>query len=393
MSLTEEVCMSRGEPTQVRKDAPIELPSPEARTAPSDISVLMIEDDMTYYRWVWALLNDCAELTFTLHHASSLADATLMLTDHAPDVILLDMNLPDSSGLDTLLNIKEEAAGIPIIILTASDDREVGLKSVSVGAQDFLVKQRLTGDALTWCIRYAIERYKTEQSRLRTAAIQDFTAALAHDLRTPMIGADYLLDVLLMGALGQVSAQQIPALEQLKQSNSKQLKLVQKLLEIYRYEAAGTETHIRRPIDLERLLGDCILEWNAFAAHAAPIELEVESSIPPIDGDESALLMLFGSLIENAIKFGDKDGKIKIQVTAFHGEINVHVHNFGDPISEDMQKRLFQNFWQGLPGKRSVPNTGLGLYLSQRIAALHGGKIRCSSTEKHGTTFSVVLPS
>src|ERR1700761_3996444 len=117
MSLTEEVCVSRVEPTQVRN--PIELPTAEVQpTQSADISVLMIEDDLTYYRWVWALLNDCTELTFNLHHATSLADATGMLSDHAPDVILLDMNLPNSTGLDTMLNIKQEPAGIPIIILT-----------------------------------------------------------------------------------------------------------------------------------------------------------------------------------------------------------------------------------------------------------------------------------
>ena len=80
----------------------------------------------------------------------------------AADVILLDLNLPDSSGLETVSRCKALAPNTPIVVLTGHDDMQFSLKALEAGAQDYLIKNQLKGDSLLRAIRYAIERHQLE---------------------------------------------------------------------------------------------------------------------------------------------------------------------------------------------------------------------------------------
>ncbi|WP_179929359.1 diguanylate cyclase [Vreelandella salicampi] len=101
----------------------------------------------------------------------------LRATTSAPDVILLDLNLPDSSGLDTISRCKAMARGIPIVVLTGHDDMDFSLKALETGAQDYLIKNNVEADALLRAMRYAMERHQLERrlkesEELMTAAIE-----------------------------------------------------------------------------------------------------------------------------------------------------------------------------------------------------------------------------
>ncbi|MCL7931197.1 diguanylate cyclase [Halomonas llamarensis] len=90
-------------------------------------------------------------------------DTHLRAATVSPDVILLDLNLPDSSGLDTISRCKAMAREIPIVVLTGHDDMKFSLKALEAGAQDYLIKDGVEADTLLRAIRYAIERHQLEK--------------------------------------------------------------------------------------------------------------------------------------------------------------------------------------------------------------------------------------
>jgi len=93
------------------------------------------------------------------------------------DVVILDLSLPDSTGLDTLKKVKEYFNTIPVIVLTGSEDEETGASAVNEGAQDYLIKGQIDGDILRRAIRYSVERQKTE-TKLRHQSITDSLTSL-----------------------------------------------------------------------------------------------------------------------------------------------------------------------------------------------------------------------
>lgn len=132
--------------------------------------ILLVEDSPGDTRLIREMLADeIGREAFELRVAGSLADALGLISARRPHIVLLDLSLPDSFGLETLFRIGSAAhADTPVVVLTGNEDREVALGAVKAGAQDFLVKQDLNGRLLAKTIQYACER-KQNEARLRTS--------------------------------------------------------------------------------------------------------------------------------------------------------------------------------------------------------------------------------
>jgi signal transduction histidine kinase len=352
------------------------------------VNVFMIEDDKYYCEFVRRVLSTRKQPYFNLHSVSDVAEARHYLVHESPDVILLDLNLPDSRGLVSLKLIKEVADGCPIIILTSSESEQLGFQAVSQGAQDYLVKHQIGNESLVRSIRYAIQRRRSEEQSMRMAAIQDFVSTLAHDMSVPLVGTQNLLDGLLKGHLGNLNDNQREALTVMRKSTSDQLLLVERLIEIYRYEI-GPELN-RRILPMRQVLQDCVDNFNANGRTIVTRFEEVPDGCC-VWGDLDALTTLFTNLLENAVKFSNGE-EVEIKAEMVDYKLSIEVHNFGNTMPEEVKNGIFNKFWQGVPGKTYVAKTGLGLYLCQRIAQLHQGRIACESSEESGTTISVRLP-
>jgi signal transduction histidine kinase len=356
------------------------------------IRVLMIEDDDYYFAFVRRLIIRCERTQFDLVRVSSLAEASQYLSWEAPDVILLDLSLPDSKGLITVSRLREITAEVPVIILTSSDDAQDGLASVRLGAQDYLVKHAIGNDSISRCICYAIERRKFEESALRLATISDFTAMLAHDLKVPLIGANNVFEALLAGRFGELPEDQVQVVNDLQKSNNNQLLLVQKLLDVYRYEVDTASLEFE-DVDIKSLVEHCVQTYKQTHESSVPIRMKLRDDLPMVYGDREALSRLINNLLDNAMKFSDGTKPVTIDTDISGTKLSIRVHNVGCVIPREVQNNLFHKFWQGVPGKSYVAQTGVGLYLCQRIIALHHGRITCQSTSKDGTTLRVILPA
>ena len=127
------------------------------------IRILLIEDNPGDIRLIEEMLSDAELFNCVLECSSRLSTAIACLAGQPADIILLDLGLPDSQGLDSLAKLCAQVPGIPVVVLTGLDDEGLALEAVRQGAQDYLVKGAINGRALWRVINYAIERKASEK--------------------------------------------------------------------------------------------------------------------------------------------------------------------------------------------------------------------------------------
>ena len=200
-----------------------------------------------------------------------------------------------------------------------------------------------------------------------------------------------MLEAFLSEQFGDLSTEQSKVISEIHESNKDLLFLIQKLLEVYRYEA-GTQNLQFRILDIKFLISRCAQDLSARYDYRNPIVINLPDYLPKVPGDEDALRRLFTNILDNSIKYSGAGSAVTIHTVQAGTKLAVHIHNSGPAIPADVQRKLFQSPWQGVPGESYVAHTGLGLYLCHRIARLHDGKITCQSSAEEGTTFKVILP-
>jgi len=126
------------------------------------IKVLLIEDNPEDTRLIREMLSEVSDTALDMEYADMLSTGLECLAAGVFDLILLDLGLPDSSGLDTFTRVHAQALEVPIVILTGLDDVTVAIKAVREGAQDYLSKNQLDSNSLVRSMQYAIERKRTE---------------------------------------------------------------------------------------------------------------------------------------------------------------------------------------------------------------------------------------
>ncbi len=137
------------------------------------INILLIEDNPGDARLVQELLLDVRGLRFIIEHVDRVADGVLRLEAGGVDVVLLDLSLPDSFGLETFFRVRTQAPQVPIVVMTELDDESMAVRTVREGAQDYLVKDQVESTLLARTLRYAIERKAvTEQLRLQGKVLE-----------------------------------------------------------------------------------------------------------------------------------------------------------------------------------------------------------------------------
>ena len=134
------------------------------------LHILLVEDNPGDALLVQEMLADAEADSFYVRRADSLLGALDLLADNDFDAIVLDLNLPDSSGFETFSAMQSHAPGTPVVLLTGHDDDGMALSAVEAGAQDYLVKDRLDEESLVRALRYAVVR---QQGRPRPAAEQE----------------------------------------------------------------------------------------------------------------------------------------------------------------------------------------------------------------------------
>ena len=220
----------------------------------------------------------------------------------------------------------------------------------------------------------------------------EFIAALAHDIRNPLIGELRVLNGIISGALGEICAPVKSALESLMKSNNSLLLMMTNMLEVYELEASGTTLHLER-MELAALAREVVSEMS-YLTIGSKLSLQFEDlcQSSTIEGDETALRRVIQNLSYNAVKYADSDSLITISVSEDSGgNVLLRVHNQGPKIKDEEKSHLFDRFTKAALGRRYMHSSGLGLYLCKKIIEGHGGVIGCTSDDE-GTTFLASIP-
>jgi two-component system sensor histidine kinase/response regulator len=370
------------------------------------LRILIIDDDKVDRMAVCRALKTI-EANCEVSEAEDYQSAIASLEQYSFDCIFVDYRLPDKDGLAIVKELRNNGLKTPLIVLTGQGDEQIAVEVMKAGASDYLSKFNISPGRLVKTLQNAIRIYKAEQE----AAIanqqkivlarqkDDFVSRMTHDLRTPLVAANRMLELLQKGIYGETSPQMEEVIHVITRSNQNLLEMVNNLLEVYCHEAGEKRLNWIK-VDLQEITERVVRELSPLAEEKA-ISLILENSKPSsldpkvcttVNGDRLELQRVLTNLVGNAIKFTDEGGVIVRlkNPDPSSSVVMVEIEDTGLGISPADQTMLFERFYQG-NHRRST--SGLGLYLSRRIVEAHQGKVEVESMVNIGSIFRVYLPT
>ena len=356
--------------------------------ADESVAVLLIEDNPGDARLIEEMFAEAersghpAARPVELAHAETLSAGCDRLDARGFDVVLLDLQLPDSKGMETLETVLSRNDGSPVIILTGMPEATLGVEAVTQGAQDYLVKDDVTPEVLVRAIRYAIERKKTERElRQRTRELAILNQLTRHDIKNDI--------TLVVGRARELTEYVEPrgqdALDEIIQSSNHILQLTRTIGDIVDSVTDADEVELTA-IDLEGVL-EGEVEKARRLYRGVDVRLDNEAPGARIRANE-LLSSVFGNLISNAIFYNDKETpEVTVSVVAESETVVVRVADNGPGIPDRRKDEIFA---EGTSGMESS-GLGIGLSLVDRLVTRYGGDIWIEDNEPEGTVFCVAL--
>ncbi|MCW5823280.1 MAG: response regulator [Cyanobacteria bacterium TGS_CYA1] len=216
----------------------------------------------------------------------------------------------------------------------------------------------------------------------------EFLAALAHDVKNPLVGEQQVLTGILSGAKDALPPIYYDSLLSLRRSNQALLLMLSNLIDVYNIEA-NERQFVFENVNLLRVIDEVLLNFK-FLLKSADIKV-VKKEFPEsfvAKLDVTAFVRIFSNLLHNACKFAKKGSEVNLYLVSDANEFQFGVESFGAPIKDDEKNILFKRFKRSLLGQEYLHSSGLGLYLCKRLAEGHNGSIEC--VNKGETTRLVV---
>jgi signal transduction histidine kinase len=401
------------------------------------------EDRETYRRFLAALTPP------PLVEAAATAAEALLRVEAGFDCLLLDYQLPDANGLEVLSDLAARPLPLPaVILLTGRGDEALAVEAMKRGAQDYLVKGRITGETLTRAVQHAVEkvalqaevrraysrledlvRQRTQELELANAELRreiaerqraedaraelllrerearhlaeaanrlkdEFLATLSHELRTPLNA--------ILGWAAVLASSRTPeqatverAAAVIERNARAQAQLVSDLLDMSAIITGKTRLEVQ-PVDVPALLSTVADTVRpAAVARRIDLRLEVPGDLPPLAADPARLQQIVWNLLANAVKFTGEGGHVVLRAWEKHGRLTVEVSDDGAGIPPEFLPYVFDRFRQrDSSTTRAHGGLGLGLAIVRHLVEAHGGTVVAESDgDGRGATFRVELPS
>jgi signal transduction histidine kinase/sensor domain CHASE-containing protein len=222
----------------------------------------------------------------------------------------------------------------------------------------------------------------------------DFTAMIAHDLRSPLANIMGIAEMMHDGLFGDTTEDQKSWLDRMRGNAKNLVQLVSDFLDVSKLESGSIELH-HSSIDVLELVRNIVVNYLPVAAGKnITLTYRGDDGLAPIDADPRRLDQVITNLLSNALKFTGAGGTVEIRVRhELPAAVRIEVEDSGVGIPRSEISRLFQKYRQaGSARVSSQDGTGLGLVICKMIIEAHRGKIWVESVEGKGTQFNFTLP-
>ncbi|MFA6050015.1 MAG: HAMP domain-containing sensor histidine kinase [Candidatus Paceibacterota bacterium] len=217
----------------------------------------------------------------------------------------------------------------------------------------------------------------------------EFVSIVAHQLRTPLSGIKWTLNMLIKGEFGQLQSEQQAFLMKAYENNQRLIVLVEDMLSVDRIES-GKSKFVFTEIQLLDLFDNVLFEVHANALqNNVTIEFgERPGDLPKVSADAEQMRAVVQNLLDNAVRYTPKGGKVRIDFSKEGDSVKVAIKDNGIGIPEAEKVRIFNRFFRSRNAIRVKPDgSGLGLFIVKGIIERHGGNVWFESKEGEGTTF------
>ena len=366
---------------------------------PSEYKILIVDDVMSNVLLLKVLLTN---EKFAIATASNGRQALEQVEKENPDLVLLDVMMPDMSGFEVAQHLKSNpnTADIPIIFLTALNSTADIVKGFQVGANDFISKPfnkeeliiRVTHQISLVAAKRLILS-KTEELQRTIAGRDKLYSVIAHDLRSPMGSIKMVLNMLILNLPSEkIGAEMYELLTMANQTTEDVFSLLDNLLK-WTKSQIGKLNVVYQDVDLVEVT-DGVIEIFSMVASLKKIRIhEMKPEKMMVNADIDMLKTVVRNLLSNSIKFSKENSEVLVKMEEVDGMAVVSVQDYGCGISEEGQKKLlhtdthFSTF-----GTNNEEGSGLGLLLCKDFVVKNGGKLWFTSKEGEGSIFSFSIP-
>ena len=366
---------------------------------PSEYKILIVDDVISNVLLLKVLLTN---EKFNIVTAGNGTQALEQVKKEKPDLVLLDVMMPDISGFEVARQMKadEEMSEIPVIFLTALNSTADIVKGFQVGGNDFISKPfnkeeliiRVTHQiSLVAAKRIIIAQ--TEELRRTIMGRDKLYSVIAHDLRSPMGSIKMVLNMLILNLPSEtIGPEMYELLTMANQTTEDVFSLLDNLLK-WTKSQIGKLNVVYQDVDLVEVT-DGVIEIFSMVASLKKIRIhEMKPEKMMVNADIDMLKTVVRNLLSNAIKFSKENSEVLVKMEEVDGMAVVSVQDYGCGISEEGQKKLlhtdthFSTF-----GTNNEEGSGLGLLLCKDFVVKNGGKLWFTSKEGEGSIFSFSIP-
>ncbi len=352
-------------------------------------TILVIDDQEENLRVVCSML---AMMNYDIIPAASSEQAFKRLASRTPDLVLLDVLMPETDGLTTCRQIKADPrwVDLPVIFLSAADDKNLIVQALEAGGVDYVTKPFNKAELVSRVRTQLSLKRARDELRVLAEDKDEILGILTHDLQNHLAGIQ-ITAALLKNRSGDLPQRCGPLVENIFTAADNMLIFVREFLANQSAERLQVKNH---PLDLCEITRSVVSSQQA-AASAKSITLETKIPKTPVvvQADSEALRQTLENILTNAVKFTPLSGRVTVSVEEpTMGVARCSIRDTGPGFTEEDRQKMFRRYGRlSARPTGNEPSTGLGLSIVKRLVDLMGGSISLSENDGTGAEFVITL--